>query len=181
MLPQVRSPHRHHLVAPQIKCGDRPVRLVMFPVTAFLSRRTFSSTTATGRLHRTMSRYTASCEAGFASNPIIRFCCRAHAIPCHPTNAGGILKWTGTPRLQIVRHVVLQHGLKFSRPSDRKKRWRCWRRTTRPLLQNIARDLARCDALQHHVSSFRRFSTCFAPISCRTHIRKIGCKIEHLR
>ena len=70
------------LVASQIKYGDRLVLLVTFPVTAFQPRRTFFSTIANSRLHRTMSRYTASCEAGFASNPISRVCCRAyHAIP----------------------------------------------------------------------------------------------------
>ena len=108
------------IVVPQIKIGDRSVRLVMFPVLTVQPRRPSFSTTASGPLLRTMSCYAASCEAGSASNLILRFCCHAHAIPCHRTNARGILKWAGTPRLQIVRHVVLQHGWKFSRPSHRK-------------------------------------------------------------
>ena len=143
------------LVSSQIKFFDRPVRLAMIPVTATQSRRPFFSTTASGRLHRTMSCYIESSEAGFASNPILRFCCHAHAIPCHPTNARGIFKWTGTPHLQIVRHVVLQHGLKFSRPSDREKNiWQSRRRMIRPLSQKASRDSALCDVLWHHVSNF---------------------------
>ena len=163
------------LVLFQIKCGDRPVRLVMLPLTTL---RPFFSTTARGRLDRTMSCYNASSEAGFASNPILRFCCHAHAILCHPTNAPSILKWTGMPRRQIVRHLVLQHGLKFSRASyQKKKNLQSWRRMTRPLSQKVPRDPTLYDVLWHHVSNFQHFLHVFAPTSCPTHVRKIGCKM----
>ena len=50
-----------------------------------------------------------------------------------------------------------------------KEHWQSWRRMTRPLSQKVSRDLARCDGLQHHVSSFRRFSMCLRPpLAART-------------
>ena len=71
------------IVESQIKCGDRPVRLVMFPVTAVPS---------SAFLFHNSKRPTAQNNVmlhcvlwtGCASNLILRFCCHAHAIPCHP-------------------------------------------------------------------------------------------------